>query len=54
MNCCMCHRDKYESVLVYTPINGVYKTIDAELNDSNIGENDVVCLECLAMEFKDI
>jgi hypothetical protein len=53
MNCYMCDRDRHESVLVRTPVNGVYKYIDAELNYSNIGENDFICMECLAIESKD-
>jgi hypothetical protein len=52
MNCCMCHRDRHESVLVCTPVNGVYKVIDAELSYSKIGENNFICMECLAIEFK--
>jgi hypothetical protein len=53
MNCCMCDRDRHESVLVRTPVNRVYKDIDIELNDSKIRENDFICMECLAIEFKD-
>ena len=53
MNCCMCDRDRHESILVYTPINGVYKTIDEDLTYSQIAENNFICLECLAAEYKE-
>ena len=49
----MCDRDRHESILVYTPINGVYKTIDEDLTYSQIAENNFICLECLAAEFKE-
>ena len=54
MNCYMCDRDRHESVLVCSPINGVYKDIDVELAYSQTAENNFICLVCLAEEFKDV
>jgi len=54
MNCYMCDRDRHESVLVCTPINGVYKAIDMDLAYSQTEENNFICLECLAAEYNNV
>ena len=53
MYCYICDRDRHESVLVCSPINGVYKDIDVDLVNSQTTENNFICLVCLATEFKD-